>query len=282
MSVSNFLWLHAKIKIKQWAGTPTSKPFGLDPDQGAPIARPGHARYFTGMQTTNGPASAGEQLSLTPESTGTTPTFHATAPAAAHEGGKALPEVSPAAGEPAAAGFTGDALKLAQLVAAGRRPRSQRFTALEPYRDVLIAERRAGASLTLLVQSLAKLGVEISEETLRMWCLRQNLPKRKRPRKKVETAATPKVGPVLASRPLMTPGHDRQRWRERRDWPATRATDCPRRLLRQGERMTPRCQRTGCLRSLRSAHSVAPMFAQAIPLGGEEACVRIMLGEKLV
>lgn len=158
------------------------------------------------MQTPDGPASAGEQLSLTPESTGTSPAFHATAPDAAREGGKVLPEVSPGLGEPAAAGFTGDALKLAQLIAAGRRPRAQRFTALEPYRDVLIAERRAGASLALLVQSLAKLGVEISEETLRMWCLRQNLPKRRRPRKTSATAVTPKVGPVLASRPLMTEG----------------------------------------------------------------------------
>lgn len=158
------------------------------------------------MQTTNGPASAGEQLSLAPDSTGTSPAFHATAPATAQEVGKGLPELSPVVGEPTVAGFTGDALKLAQLVAAGRRPRSQRFTALEPYRDVLIAERRAGASLALLVQSLAKLGVEISEETLRTWCLRQNLPKRRRPRKSLATVVTPKVGPVLATRPLMTPG----------------------------------------------------------------------------
>jgi hypothetical protein len=58
---------------------------------------------------------------------------------------------------------TANARRLAQLVAAGRQPRSQRFTALEPYRDVLLTERRAGASIRLIAQSLAKLDVAISE-----------------------------------------------------------------------------------------------------------------------
>jgi hypothetical protein len=156
------------------------------------------------MQTTDSPASAGEQLSLTPDPSRISPACHATAPDAAPDEDRALPEVAPGVDQSAAEGLTGDALKLAQLVAAGRRPRSQRFTALEPFRDVLIAERRAGASLTLLVQSLAKLGVVISEETLRVWCLRQNLPKRRRPRKRLATVAVPKIGPGLATRPLMT------------------------------------------------------------------------------
>ena len=29
-----------------------------------------------------------------------------------------------------------------------------------------------------------------------------------------------------------------------------------------------------------SAHSVAPMFAQAVPFGGKEPCMRIKLGEE--
>ena len=54
---------------------------------------------------------------------------------------------------------------------------------MEPFRDVLLTERRGGASIRLLVQSLAKLGVTISAETLRVWFLRHKLPKRRRPRK---------------------------------------------------------------------------------------------------
>jgi hypothetical protein len=98
-----------------------------------------------------------------------------------------------------------NARRLAQLVAAGRQPRSQRFTALEPYRDVLLTERRAGASIRLIAQSLAKLDVAISEETLRVWFLKEKLPKRRRSRKKRAATPTPKVSPVsptMAARPV--------------------------------------------------------------------------------
>jgi hypothetical protein len=100
---------------------------------------------------------------------------------------------------------TDNARRLAQLVAAGRQPRSQRFTALEPYRDVLLTERRAGASIRLIAQSLAKLDVAISEETLRVWFLKEKLPKRRRSRKKRASTPTAKVGPVsptMAARPV--------------------------------------------------------------------------------
>jgi hypothetical protein len=100
---------------------------------------------------------------------------------------------------------TENARRLAQLVAAGRQPRSQRFTALEPYRDVLLTERRAGASIRLIAQSLAKLDVAISEETLRVWFLKEKLPKRRRSRKMRAATPTPKVSPVsptMAARPV--------------------------------------------------------------------------------
>ncbi|MBM3854272.1 MAG: hypothetical protein FJ399_14120 [Verrucomicrobia bacterium] len=103
---------------------------------------------------------------------------------------------SPAGAADITAAPTENARRLAQLVAAGRQPRSRRFTALEPYRDVLLTERRAGASIRLIAQSLTKLDVAISEETLRVWFLKENLPKRRRSRKKRAATPTAKVGPV--------------------------------------------------------------------------------------
>ena len=101
----------------------------------------------------------------------------------------------------AAGTSTGNAQTLARLIAEGRRPRSRRFAELEPYRGVLLAERRAGASIRLLAQFLAKLGVTISEETLRVWLLRQKMPKRRRSRKKPAGATRPKPGATTTPAP---------------------------------------------------------------------------------
>jgi hypothetical protein len=181
------------------------------------------------MQTTDAPASAAEQLSFAPDSTVPSPTRHLTVPCD-HEpspvdsraGDGELPTVSPAraVGSPAGAAdntavSNDNARRLAQLVAQGRQPRSRRFTALEPYREVLLAERRAGASIRLIAQSLAKLEVAISEETLRVWFLREKLPKRRRPRKKRVATPTANVSaivravavrPVIGSVPAPVPG----------------------------------------------------------------------------
>ena len=70
---------------------------------------------------------------------------------------------------------------------------------------MLLTERRAGASIRLIAQSLAKLDVAISEETLRVWFLKEKLPKRRRSRKKRAATPTAKVGPVtptMAARPV--------------------------------------------------------------------------------
>ncbi len=148
------------------------------------------------MQTTDAPASAAEQHTLALDST-VPPPAGATAVPAEIPPMPAEPQTldreTPAVSTPCASGSTAgaaditaapteNARRLAQLVAAGRQPRSQRFTALEPYRDVLLTERRAGASIRLIAQSLAKLDVASSEETLRVWFLTEKLPKRRRSR----------------------------------------------------------------------------------------------------
>jgi hypothetical protein len=172
------------------------------------------------MQTTDAPASAAEQPTLALDSTvpppaGPTavPADTPPVPAEPRTGNGETPANSPARapGSPEraadiTAASTENGRRLAQLVAAGRQPRSQRFTALEPYRDVLLTERRAGASIRLIAQSLAKLDVAISEETLRVWFLKEKLPKRLRSRKKRAATPTPKVGPVsptMAARPVI-------------------------------------------------------------------------------
>jgi hypothetical protein len=171
------------------------------------------------MQTTDAPASAAEQHTLALDST-VPPPAGPTAEPADTPPVPAEPRVvdgetpaesparapgSPAGAADITAACTANARRLAQLVAAGRQPRSRRFTALEPYRDVLLTERRAGASIRLIAQSLAKLDVPISEETLRVWFLKEKLPKRRRSRKKRAATPTPKVGPVsptMVARPV--------------------------------------------------------------------------------
>jgi hypothetical protein len=172
------------------------------------------------MQTTFAPASAAEQHTLALDSTVPPPAGPTAVPAEtpAVPAEPRIGDSETAAASPARApGFTAcaavitaattdNARKLAQFVAEGRQPRSQRFTALEPYRDVLLTERRAGASIRLIAQSLAKLDVAISEETLRVWFLKEKLPKRRRSRKKRAATPTPKVSPVsptMAVRPVI-------------------------------------------------------------------------------
>ena len=157
------------------------------------------------MKPNDAPAAAGEQLSLAPDSTGPSLADGTAMPAGPRASDTTAPADSPSTAHSAAGSFTGDAQTLARLIAEGRRPRSRRFAALEPYRDVLLAERRAGASIRLLAQSLAKLGVTISEETLRVWLLRQKMPKRRRSRGKPAGATKPKLGATTTPTPATTP-----------------------------------------------------------------------------
>ncbi len=164
------------------------------------------------MQTTDAPASAAEQHTLALDSTVPTPAGPTAVPADPRAvdgetpaGSRAGAPGSPACAADITAATTENARRLAQLVAAGRQPRSRRFTALEPYRDVLLTERRAGASIRLIAQSLAQLDVAISEETLRVWFLKEKLPQRHRSRKKRAATPTAKVSPLsstMAVRPV--------------------------------------------------------------------------------
>jgi hypothetical protein len=166
------------------------------------------------MKPNEAPAFAGEQLSLAPDSTGPSPADGTAMPAGPRASDTTAPVDFPSTTHGAAGTSTGNAQTLARLIAEGRRPRSRRFAALEPYRDVLLAERRAGASIRLLMQSLAKLGVTMSEETLRVWLLRQKMPKRRRSRKKpadatklkpVVATTTPATSPILKAASTVTP-----------------------------------------------------------------------------
>ena len=145
------------------------------------------------MKPIEAPAAAGEQLSLAPDAPGLSPADGTAMPA----GPRASDTTAPAASGTS----TDNAQALARLIAEGRRPRSRRFAELEPFRDVLLAERRAGASIRLLAQFLAKLGVTISEETLRVWLLRQKMPERRRSRKKPAGATKPKPGATTIPAP---------------------------------------------------------------------------------
>jgi hypothetical protein len=158
------------------------------------------------------PAAAGEQLILGPSLPGDPPVIAQAAPGVPPAPDPAAPPASradatqcPAATSPARDSPPSNAAALAQFIAAGRKPRSLRFAELEPYRDVLLAERRTGASIRLMARSLAKVGVTISEETLRVWLLRQKMPKRRRPRKKTAAAASPPIKPAAVVRPVVLP-----------------------------------------------------------------------------
>jgi len=63
---------------------------------------------------------------------------------------------------------------------------------------VLLTERGAGASIRLMAESLAKLGVDVSEETLRVWLLRQKMPKRRNTRTKPGTRSKSPAPPSSA------------------------------------------------------------------------------------
>lgn len=152
------------------------------------------------MQHLTRPVSAGEQLSLAPEPTGPSPTDGPPTPARPRSDDAIEPAASTSAAPAATVTPAGNALALARLIAEGRRPRSRRFAELEPYRDVLLAERRTGASIRLLAQSLAKLDVTVAEETLRVWLLRQKMPKRRRSRKKSAVPVTANLGAATIPR----------------------------------------------------------------------------------
>ena len=73
-----------------------------------------------------------------------------------------------------------NAQRLAALIAEAKGGRTTKAGVLEPYRTVLLRERKAGTSVRIMVESLRALGVTISEESLRLWFVRQFAPKGER------------------------------------------------------------------------------------------------------
>jgi hypothetical protein len=80
-----------------------------------------------------------------------------------------------------------DARRLAALIATAKANKTTKAAILEPFRAVLMKERNAGTSVRIMVGSLASMGVNISEESLRIWFVQQGAPK---PRKSVARLAT--------------------------------------------------------------------------------------------
>ena len=176
------------------------------------------------MPTTDDPASAANAPGHTPATTARHPDFAPDSTDVRPGDDPPDPARGPAAtnGLPPTASAThaarpSDAQAFARLIAAGRRPRSRRFTDLEPYRDVLLAERRAGASIRLMAESLAKVGVAISEETLRVWLLKHKLPKRRRTHQRAADVKPAPVAPAAVAAPAFVPAWQRKGPRIARD-----------------------------------------------------------------
>ena len=93
-----------------------------------------------------------------------------------------------------------DAQKLATLIAEAKATgKATKADILEPYRAVLLKERKAGTSIRIMVGSLATLGASISEESLRLWFTRQEAPKRPKTQiQKHESATEPKRSVTIA------------------------------------------------------------------------------------
>ena len=69
------------------------------------------------------------------------------------------------------------AQKLAALIAEAKASKVSKADMLEPYMAVLLKERKAGTSVRIMVGSLASMGVNISEESLRLWFTRSEVTK---------------------------------------------------------------------------------------------------------
>ncbi len=87
---------------------------------------------------------------------------------------------------------------LAELVAQGRWPRNPKALSLEPHREELLRLRRDGESVAAICSGLRRMGVEISDEALRLWLNRElgHKPVKRRKRR---------VKPVGADRTMASP-----------------------------------------------------------------------------
>jgi hypothetical protein len=82
---------------------------------------------------------------------------------------------------------------LSELIAKAKADQKTKTDALEPHRATLLKERSAGTSVRIMVGALAQLGVSVSEETLRLWFLRQESDDKAAVPKKSKTAQQSKA-----------------------------------------------------------------------------------------
>jgi hypothetical protein len=79
-----------------------------------------------------------------------------------------------------------ESLTLSELIAKARAGQKTKTDALEPHRATLLKERKSGTSVRIMVEALVHMGVVVSEETLRLWFVRQEskgqMPSSKKPK----------------------------------------------------------------------------------------------------
>jgi len=97
----------------------------------------------------------------------------------------------------------GEAHKLSALIAEAKARKTIKAAGLDRFRVVLLKERKTRTSVRILAESLAKMGVVVSEETLRLWVVRQEerQPFQKKPSRipaTKPTASTTTHGDVIA------------------------------------------------------------------------------------
>ena len=102
--------------------------------------------------------------------------------------------------------FPPDAQRLAALIAdAKAADKATKAELLKPFKAVLLKERMAGTSVRIMADSLASMGVSISEESLRLWFVRQEEPKAHedtvRPKVVVPARKPHFVGPATIPQP---------------------------------------------------------------------------------
>ncbi|MCS6244181.1 MAG: hypothetical protein H2172_10045 [Opitutus sp.] len=87
-----------------------------------------------------------------------------------------------------------DSKKLSQLIAQAKAGKTTKADALDMHRRVLLKERAEGTSVRILVAALGQMGTHVSEETLRLWFVKQESSCSQAPTPEpVRTVTKPKV-----------------------------------------------------------------------------------------
>jgi hypothetical protein len=85
--------------------------------------------------------------------------------------------------------------RLAQAITDARSERTTKADDLDRFRVLLLKERKSGAPVRALREGLARIGIEISDESLRLWLKAQGDPKQRKaaPSSKATSAPTSPV-----------------------------------------------------------------------------------------